>query len=85
MARELGAVAYVPPIGRRRATFVEKAAAAGGLSPDEGVLTLEMARRVLTDKAAREAKWARAMELWNAPPDPRAKADLNLNPPTELQ
>jgi hypothetical protein len=85
MARELGAVAYVPTIDRRRATFVEKAAAAGGLSPDEGVLTPEMAQHVLRDKAAREAKLARAMELWNATPDPRAKVDPNRNLPTELQ
>lgn len=71
-SRELGAVAYVPTIDRRRATFVEQAAAAGGLSPDEGVLTPEMAASVLRDKAAREAKWAKAMELWEQTPDPRA-------------
>jgi hypothetical protein len=64
LARELGAVAYVPTIDRRRASFVERAAAAGGLSPDEGVLTPEMAQRVLRDKAAREAKWQRAMVVW---------------------
>ena len=68
MARELGAVAYVPTIDRRRATFVEQAAAAGGLSPDEGVLTPEMAASVLRDKAARDAKWAKAMELWEQTP-----------------
>ena len=84
-ARDLGAIAYVPTIDRRRATFVETAAAAGGLAPDEGVLTAEMARRVLSDKAAREAKWARAMELWDATPDPRANAVLNLKPRLELQ
>ena len=84
-ARELGAIAYIPTIDRRRATFVETAAAAGGLAPDEGVLTPEMARRVLSDKAAREAKWARAMELWDATPDPRANAVLNLKPRLELQ
>ena len=33
LARELGAVAYVPTIDRRRASFVERAAEAGGLSP----------------------------------------------------
>ena len=33
---ELGAVAYVPTIDRRQATFVERAAAAGGLSPRKG-------------------------------------------------
>ena len=71
LARELGAVAYVPTIDRRRATFVEQAAAAGGLSPAEGVLTPEMAARVLRDKAAREAKWDKAMELWELTPDPR--------------
>ncbi len=69
-ARELGAIAYVPTIDVRRAPFVEQAAAAGGLSPEEGVLTPEMAQRVLRDKAAREAKWARAMELWEQTPDP---------------
>ena len=61
LARELGAVAYVPTIDRRRASFVERAAEAGGLSPDEGVLTPEMAQRVLRDKAERDAKWQRAM------------------------
>jgi hypothetical protein len=71
-ARELGAVAYVPTIDRRRATFVEQAAAAGGLSPDEGVLTPEMSASVLRDKAARAAKWAKAMELWEQTPNPRA-------------
>jgi hypothetical protein len=75
-ARELGAVGYVPTIDRRRATFVEQAAAAGGLSADEGVLTPEMAQRVLRDKAEREAKWARAMELWDQTPDPRAETKL---------
>lgn len=70
-ARELGAVAYVPTIDRRRATFVEQAAAAGGLSPEEGVLTPDMAKRVLHAKAERDAKWARAMELWEQIPDPR--------------
>lgn len=64
LARELGAVAYVPTIDRSRTSFVERAAEAGGLSPDEGVLTPEMAHRVLRDKAEREAKWQRAMELW---------------------
>ena len=64
LARELGAVAYVPTIDRRRASFVERAAEAGGLSPDEGVLTPEMARRVLRDKAERDARWQRAMVLW---------------------
>ena len=70
--RELGAVAYVPTIDRRRATFVERAAAAGGLTPEEGVLTPEMAAHVLREKAAREAKWQRAMELWEATPNPGA-------------
>jgi hypothetical protein len=67
-ARELGAVAYVPTIDRRRATFVERAAAASGLSPEEGVLTPEMAQHVLHAKAEREAKWERAMHLWEATP-----------------
>jgi hypothetical protein len=67
-ARELGAVAYVPTIDRRRATFVERAAAAGGLSPEEGVLTPEMAQHVLRAKAEREAKWERAMKFWEATP-----------------
>ena len=70
-ACELGAVAYVrPTIDRRRATFVERAAAAGGLTPEEGVLTPEMAAHVLRGKAAREATWQRAMELWEATPEP---------------
>jgi hypothetical protein len=68
LARELGAVAYVPTIDRRRASFVERAAEAGGLTPDEGVLTPEMARRVLRDKAEREARWQRAMALWESTP-----------------
>ncbi len=67
-ARELGAVAYVPTIDRRRATFVERAAAAGGLLPEEGVLTPEMARHVLSANAEREAKRQRAMQLWDATP-----------------
>ena len=66
LARELGAVAYVPTIDRRRASFVERAAEAGGLSPDEGVLTPEMAQRVLRDKAERDARWQRAMVLWDS-------------------
>src|SRR5271157_1335937 len=70
VARELGAVAYVPTIDRRRASFVERAAEAGGLSPDEGVLTPEMAERVLRDKAERDAKWQRAMSLWQNIPEP---------------
>jgi hypothetical protein len=68
-ARELGAVAYVPTIDRRRAKFVERAAAAGGLSPEEGVLTPEMAAHVLREKAEREAKWQRAMALWETTPN----------------
>jgi hypothetical protein len=80
-ARELGAVAYVPTIDRRRATFVEQAAAVGGLSPDEGVLTPEMAERVLRDKAEREAKWARAMELWGQTPDPRTEPQPETTTP----
>ena len=71
-ARELGAIAYIPTIDRRRATFVERAATAGGLTPEEGVLTPEMAQHVLREKATRDAKWAKAMELWDATPDPRA-------------
>ncbi|NLF73974.1 MAG: hypothetical protein GX575_33625 [Candidatus Anammoximicrobium sp.] len=67
-ARELGAVAYVPTIDRRRATFVERAAAAGGLTLEEGVLTPEMAAHVLRGKVDREAKWQRAMEFWEATP-----------------
>ena len=59
LARELGAVAYVPTIDRRRASFVERAAEAGGLSPDEGVLTPEMSCRVLRDKADRDDRWQR--------------------------
>lgn len=74
-AKELGAVAYVPTIDRRRATFVERAAAAGGLSPDEGVLTPEMAARVLRDKADREARWERAMKLWDGIPDPHGREE----------
>ena len=70
LARELGAVAYVPTIDRRRASFVERAAEAGGLSPDEGVLTPEMSQRVLRDKAERDAKWQRAMALWENTPFP---------------
>ena len=70
LARELGAVAYVPTIDRRRASFVERAAEAGGLSPDEGVLTPEMSQRVLRDKAERDAKWQRAMSLWQNIPEP---------------
>ena len=70
LARELGAVAYVPTIDRRRASFVERAAEAGGLSPDEGVLTPEMSQRVLRDKAERDAKWQRAMALWQNTPEP---------------
>ena len=62
LARELGAVAYVPTIDRRRASFVERAAEAGGLDPADGVLTAEMARRVLRDKAERDARWQRAMD-----------------------
>lgn len=74
-AWELGAVAYVPTIDRRRATFVERAAAAGGLSPEEGVLTPEMAQHVLRAKAERDARWQRAMQLWETtanelPPSP---------------
>jgi hypothetical protein len=65
LARELGAVAYVPTLDRRRASFVERAAEAGGLSPDEGVLTPEMSERVLRDKAERDARWQRAMALWD--------------------
>lgn len=69
-ANELGAIAYIPTIDRRRATFVEQAATAGGLSPEEGVLTPEMAERVLRDKAERDAKWQLAMELWEQTPLP---------------
>jgi hypothetical protein len=64
LARELGAVAYIPTIDRRRASFVERAAAAGGLETADGVLTPEMARHVLRDKAERDARWQRAMALW---------------------
>jgi hypothetical protein len=32
-----------------------------------------MAQRVLRDKAEREARWARAMELWEQTPDPRGQ------------
>ena len=70
LARELGAVAYVPTIDRRRASFVERAAEAGGLSPDEGVLTPEMAQRVLHDKAERDARWQRAMAIWDNQDEP---------------
>src|SRR5262249_38302714 len=72
LARELGAVAYVPTIDRRRASFVERAAEAGGLDPADGVLTPEMARHVLRDKAEREARWQRAMALWEATLNPDA-------------
>jgi hypothetical protein len=64
LARELGAIAYVPTIDRRRASFVERAAEAGGLSPEEGVLTPEMSHLVLRDKTERNARWQRAMVLW---------------------
>jgi Eco57I restriction-modification methylase len=64
VASELGAVAYLPTIDRRRATFVEAAAAAGGLSPDEGVLTPEMSELVIREKEERESRWRSAMELW---------------------
>lgn len=84
-ARELGAVAYVPTVDRRRATFVEEAAAAGGLSPEEGVLTPEMADRVLRDKAERDAKWQRAMELWDETPDPRAEVPNENQSLTEMK
>jgi hypothetical protein len=76
MARELGAVAYVPTIDRRRASFVERAAAAGGLSPEDGVLTPEMAQRVLRDKAEREARWQRAMLLWENTPKRAASEEI---------
>jgi hypothetical protein len=75
LARELGAVAYIPTIDRRRASFVERAAEAGGLSPDEGVLTPEMAQRVLRDKAEREARWQRAMALWENTPKEAGPAE----------
>ena len=68
-ARELGAVAYVPTIDRRRATFVEAAAAQGGLEPEDGVLTADMAKRVVEAKAERDAKMKRAMELWDQTPE----------------
>ncbi len=80
LARELGAVAYVPTIDRRRASFVERAAAAGGLSPDEGVLTPEMAQRVLRDKAERDARWQRAMELWQNTPGPFEAGEIEARP-----
>lgn len=76
-ARELGAIAYIPTIDRRRATFVERAATAGGLTPEEGVLTPEMSQHVLREKATRDAKWARAMELWEATPDPRKDSTMS--------
>src|SRR5262249_46305529 len=60
----LGAVAYVPTIDRRRASFVEGAAEAGGLDPADGVLTPEMARCVLRDKLLREEKLKRAEGFW---------------------
>ena len=69
LARELGAIAYVPTIDRRRASFVERAAEAGGLDPADGVLTPEMSQRVLRDKAERDAKWQRAMALWHNTPE----------------
>jgi len=81
LARNLGAVAYIPTIDRRRASFVERAAEAGGLSPNDGVLTAEMSRRVLRDKAEREARWQRAMALWHNTPEP-SRADKNGAPPS---
>jgi hypothetical protein len=36
---------------------------------DEGVLIPEMARRVLRDKAEREARWQRTMLLWENIPE----------------
>ena len=80
LARELGAVAYVPTIDRRRASFVERAAEAGGLDPADGVLTPEMARRVLCDKALREDKLRRAKELWDDMLAPVATAPGNGQP-----
>jgi hypothetical protein len=81
VARELGAVAYVPTIDRRRASFVERAAEAGGLSPDEGVLTTEMSQRVLRDKAERDAKWQHAMALWQNTLEP-SRAGMNRARPS---
>jgi hypothetical protein len=82
LARELGAVAYIPTIDRRRASFVERAAEAGGLDPADGVLTPEMARRVLRDKAERDARWQRAMALWDSAlnSDPSHRASDSLDP-----
>ena len=76
LARKLGAIAYVPSLDRRRTSFVERVAEAGGLSPDEGVLTPEMAQRVLRDKAERNAKWQRAMSLWQNIPEP-SRPEMN--------
>ena len=80
LARELGAVAYVPTIDRRRASFVERAAEAGGLDPADGVLTAEMARRVLRDKAERDARWQRAMMLWETTMNPGPGHELSRPP-----
>lgn len=77
LARDLGAVAYIPTIDRRRASFVERAAAAGGLDPADGVLTPEMSQHVLRDKAERDARWQRAMVLW----DSTLNADHATQPP----
>ena len=38
--------------------------------PADGVLTPEMARRVLRDKAEHDARWQRAMALWENTPVP---------------
>ncbi len=80
VARELGAVAYVPTLDRRRAPFVERAAEAGGLSPEEGVLTPEMSRLVLRDKAEREGRWQRAMALWQNAREPSGPGINGLRP-----
>jgi hypothetical protein len=80
LARELGAVAYIPTIDRRRASFVERAAEAGGLDPADGVLTPEMAQRVLRNKAERDARWQRAMALWDSTMNPEPSHETPSSP-----
>jgi hypothetical protein len=56
----------------------------GGLSLRESVLTAEMSERVLSEKSEREAKWQRAIELWDSPDSlalPRAKLGFSSGVP----
>lgn len=49
-----------------------KSLSRSGLTPEEDVLTPERAKRLLRDKAEREAKIKLALELWEQTPVPRA-------------